>query len=103
MGSVLELKRNLLLVGVNKGKTHPRSMSEWGYIHAELDVILQAFSIGLKKRHIKGATMYVARKDKRGKMALAMPCADCWRMLKTYRIKSVVYTTDDNWVEVRVS
>ena len=59
--------------------------------HAELGCIL-----GVDKSKTMGATIYVARINKKGQLRLSKPCPMCHEVLKFCGIKKVVYTTSDN-------
>lgn len=63
-------------------------------IHAELGAIL-----GIDKSQTNGATLYVVRLDKNGKMKLSKPCEMCYNALRFVGVKKVIYSIDENHVE----
>ena len=75
----------------NMTKTHPRAVRsyEYPYIHAEL-----AAMIGVDEDELKGATAFVARIGRSGKIRIAKPCDGCQEELRRYGIKEVWYTTN---------
>lgn len=91
----------ILSSGVNKPKRnmfvdiyahHPKCV-----VHAECDAVLKA----RRKIDLRGAKMYVARMlKKNGAIAMSRPCPSCQKILKSYGIKRVYYTTHDGNVEV---
>lgn len=86
-GCVIVRGRHILGLGFNKSKTHPRSRSR--SIHAELAAILNA------RTDISGATVYVARVNRRGQPRLSAPCAHCRALLHEAGITdtNIVWTT----------
>lgn len=100
IGAVLVHKKDILSVGVNKQKTHPKQKqynkhrqfedpSICGHnIHAELDAIL-------KSRHIpKGTKVYVYRVMKDNKtLGMCRPCNACSKALKECGVTEWYYTT----------
>lgn len=89
MSAILVKGSRILSYGVNGYKTHPRQISrydEWRSIHAELDAIL-----GVSKRKLEGATLYVARKRKDGSPGISKPCSSCIKLIRSSGIKRVVY------------
>lgn len=54
--------------------------------HAEARVLRKA---GL------GATLYVLRFTRKGKLVMAKPCADCMKMITALRVKDVYYSDWD--------
>ena len=58
--------------------------------HAELACVL-----GIDRSSTQGATMYVARINKKGRWKMSKPCSMCHEAMKFVGIKRVVYTTGD--------
>jgi deoxycytidylate deaminase len=86
-----------LLVGRNRDKTHPGAVGidEDGEvftrtIHAEMDAISRVKN----KQHLKGATIYVARKGRNQKAGMSCPCKMCQGLISKYGLKKAVFTTD---------
>ena len=87
----------VLSVGRNRDKTHPDSVGvdEDGElfartIHAEMDAILKVKN----KEHLKGATIYVARKGRNQKAGMSCPCKMCQGLISKYGFKKAVFTTE---------
>jgi deoxycytidylate deaminase len=59
-------------------------------VHAEVDAIL------CTKANLKGATMYVARINAKGQMAMSRPCAMCRQFMQKHGIDSCVYSISNN-------
>jgi|WetSurSiteA1Bulk_404760.scaffolds.fasta_scaffold00002_30 deoxycytidylate deaminase len=90
MGAVVVSGKSIVGVGFNRvSKTHPISRSQFPGLHAEVDCI-----IGVDRRHLVGATMYVYREHKDGSLAMSKPCLRCQDVLIESGIKTVYYTTD---------
>ncbi len=87
----------VLSVGRNRDKTHPDAVGvdEDGEvftrtIHAEMD----AFSRVKNKNHLKGATIYVARKGRNDEAGMSCPCKMCQGLISKYGLKKAVFTTE---------
>ena len=87
----------VLSVGRNRDKTHPDAVGvdEDGEvftrtIHAEMD----AFSRVKNKDHLKGATIYVARKGRNDEAGMSCPCKMCQGLISKYGLKKAVFTTE---------
>ena len=50
------------------------------------------------RKPIKGATVYVVRIDKLGKLAMARPCDNCMAELIKHRIKKIIYSVPTGYV-----
>ena len=88
----------VLSVGRNRDKTHPDSVGVdddgevfTRTVHAEMDAILKVKN----KEHLKGATIYVARKGRNQKPGMSCPCEMCQGLISKYGLKKAVFTTDD--------
>ena len=87
----------VLSVGRNRDNTHPDAVGvdEDGEvftrtIHAEMD----AFSRVKNKNHLKGATIYVARKGRNDEAGMSCPCKMCQGLISKYGLKKAVFTTE---------
>jgi deoxycytidylate deaminase len=87
----------VLSVGRNRDKTHPDSVGVdddgevfTRTIHAEMDAILKVKN----KDHLKGATIYVARKGRNQKPGMSCPCKMCQGLISKYGFKKAVFTTE---------
>lgn len=87
IGAVVVQKNRAVSIGFNQLKTHSKSLHEWKSIHAEFHAIL-----GVPKRDLEGATIYVYREHKTGQPAMSRPCPSCLKTLRLAGIKKVCYT-----------
>jgi deoxycytidylate deaminase len=92
-GSVIVKGGRVIATGVNKDRSHPRIVSsehikDHCSVHAEVDAIKKA-------RDVSGATIYVARVNKRGAARDSRPCNRCYEVIKNNGIKKIVYTTSE--------
>lgn len=97
MSCVIADKNQVISIGFNKYKTHPKSLHPWGFIHAELAAILDN-----KFADLKGCTAYIYRETRDGKPAMAKPCPTCMETLKLAGIKKVVYTYNNGHKEENI-
>lgn len=90
MGAVLVKGTHPISVGYNKLKFNRRWSNQWAKsIHAECEALRQC-----GKDRIKNSTIYVYREYHDGTPALARPCGHCMQMLKTFGVKTVIYSTN---------
>ena len=89
LGCVVVKKNEVIGLGFNKFKTHPKSKHPFQMIHAELDATL-----GINREVLSGAEVYVYRETKDGAQAIAKPCPYCEAALREVGVKKVYYTTD---------
>ena len=91
--AVLAKGRKVISIGVNQRKTHTKSNSKFGFIHAELDCVL-----GVDEDTLKDATLYVVRVGywNRKEIMYSRPCCYCRTMLIRSGVRKVVYTIDKN-------
>lgn len=87
LGAVIVSGNEVIGMGFNKKKTHPRSSTRFNNIHAELSAILNT-----RQETLDGAVIYVYRETKEGVPALARPCEHCFRLLKAVNIQEMYYT-----------
>lgn len=87
IGGVVVNKSKVISLGFNKCKTHPKSNQPFKNIHCELDCIL-----GVDKKLLKGASIYLYRETKEGMPAISKPCKWCEALLRESEIKTVFYT-----------
>lgn len=97
MSCIIANKNQVVSVGFNKYKTHPKSKHPWGYIHAELAAILDN-----RFADIKGCTAYIYRETRDGKPAIAKPCPTCLETLRLAGIKKIVYTDLNGYKEENI-
>lgn len=89
-GAVVVRGGSVISVGINKNRNHPTVVSSEHIkthcsVHAEVDALR-------KVRNAKGATIYVARINKRGQDRLSRPCDRCHEVIKKAGIRKVIYT-----------
>jgi len=92
-GSVIVKGGRVISTGVNKERSHPRIVSsehikQHCSVHAEVDAIKRA-------KDVNGATIYVARVNRRGEQRDSRPCNRCYEAIKNSGIKKIVYTTSE--------
>lgn len=92
-GSVIVRGGRVISTGMNKDRSHPRIVSsehikDHCSVHAEIDAIKKA-------RDVSGATIYVARVNKRGSARDSRPCNRCYEVIKNNGIKKIIYTTSE--------
>lgn len=89
-GAVIVKGGRVISIGINKNRNHPTIVSSEHIkthcsVHAEVDALR-------KVKNAKGATIYVARVNKRGQDRLSRPCDRCHKAIKDAGIRKVVYT-----------
>lgn len=92
-GSVIVKGGRVISTGINKERSHPMIVSaehikDHCSVHAEVDAIKKA-------KNVSGATIYVARVNKRGEHRESRPCKSCYETIKNSKIKKIVYTTSE--------
>lgn len=97
MGCVIARGNDILGVGFNLTKTHPRSPHKFKSIHAEFMASINA------GYDIKGATVYVFRQHKNGDWAMSRPCPYCWKFLMDMGVKDVVYSFEGSFVQEQIA
>ena len=96
---------NVLAWGQNQNKTHPLQAqyaknSESIFLHSEIDA-LRSMLRQLDPDDLRHCTLYVARakyvNSARKEMIYgnAKPCTGCTNAIEAFRIKKVVYSTDE--------
>lgn len=94
MACVIADKNQVISIGFNKLKKHPRSNHPWKAIHCELAALLDN-----KFADLKGCTAYVYREHANGTPAMARPCPSCREALQIAGIRKVCYTTETGMKE----
>lgn len=90
-GAVVVRGGSVLSVGVNKWKNPmkpdipPTEYDPNISVHAEVDALSRCSDP-------RGATIYVARVNKRGEERMSRPCIDCEKALIVAGVKKVIYT-----------
>ncbi len=89
MGCVIVKNGNVIAVSANRAVTHPKAVWEGHGLHCETSAILYA-----GKCDLNGASVFVYRENKKGKISMAKPCFECQKFLKKNGFKKMYYTTD---------
>ena len=92
-GAVIVRGGSVISIGINKNRNHPTVVSSEHIkthcsIHAEIDALR-------KVKNAKGATIYVARVNRKGKARDSRPCNRCYEIIKNNGIKKIVYSTSE--------
>lgn len=89
-GAVIAKSGRVLSTGVNKDRNHPTIVSNEHIkshcsVHAEIDALKKA-------TNVRGATIYIARVNKKGQPRMSRPCDSCYSEIIRNGIKKIVYT-----------
>jgi len=92
-GAVIVRGGSVLATGMNKDRNHPTIVSSEHIkihcsVHAEIDALK-------KVDDPRGATIYVARVNRRGQERNSRPCPSCYSAIKNSGIKKIIYTEED--------
>lgn len=109
IGAVIVLKHKIISVGCNNCKSHPLQKKYDVYrefnddnlrhcIHAEISSIINANY----DYDLTNATMYIFRRDRNGKLALARPCKACLALIRKTGIKKIFYTINNGFAEEEI-
>lgn len=98
MACVIAKGNKIISLGFNQKKTHPKSIASYNMIHAEIAALL-----GIDFNKTKGCTAYVYRENWNGCGAMAKPCIGCETALRMAGIKRIVYSTNNNFEEMRIA
>ena len=104
IGCIVVCKHHIISSGYNSNsKTHPiqsRLDTEYfgvkcpGKIHAESAALIPLIK---NKIDLHGAKIYIFRKQKNNRVALARPCDRCMKLIKMCGIKKLYYTTNNGY------
>jgi len=95
IGAVLVRNSNIISMGFNSLKTHPKAKTFSCTLHAELATI-----IGMDYKDTKGSIIYIYRQTSSGDLALSKPCLVCEEALRLAGVKKAVYTDYNNYSEI---
>lgn len=94
--SLVTYKKEIMSIGVNSNKTHPKA-KEAGYryecLHSEMDAFLK-----LPDRNIKGLELVNFRFNKRGELRNSCPCKYCMGWCLPF-FKEIWYSTSEEEME----
>jgi deoxycytidylate deaminase len=102
MSAGIVYKKSLVATGVNSYKTHPLMQSpgyhsEQIYMHAEVDAIRNALRI-ISQDQLTKSSIYIVRvkqeNSKKYKLAMAKPCSGCERIIRSFGISHVWWSTE---------
>ncbi len=106
VGCVIVLKHRIVSSGCNTNtKCHPLQakldtdrfgVQCSGKVHAEVASLLPLIKSGVD---LSGATIYVARYNRNGELALARPCSRCEKLIRQCGIRKVYYTTSNGYAQ----
>jgi len=96
VGACLVKDGKVISVGYNIiNNDLPFSTEHWvSSTHAEMMCLMRLIKKGRVKQ-IAGSTMYVVRTMKSGQLGLAMPCQPCYRVMSALKVRSVIFSNDD--------
>lgn len=94
LGAVIVRKGNIIGLGFNRKRTHPRSKTRFQNIHAELSAILNS-----SEEDLTGCSIYIFRKTKLGDLGTARPCEHCMNLIKSVGIEMCYYSTETGYKE----
>lgn len=104
------LGNRLISFGRNQKKTHPiqqeyKKNDQAINLHAEIDAIIRALKF-ISVDDLAKSTLIIARAKKAGSKhrdpfvyGLAKPCAGCRAAIAAYRIRKVIWTTDEQTLD----
>jgi deoxycytidylate deaminase len=96
-GAVIVHGKEVINVGWNSYRTHPKSTAPYKYLHAEMDAI-----IGVDENKLAGATLFVVRVGflNRRELMMAQPCEYCRTAIVRAGIHQVYFSVEgtDNMI-----
>lgn len=93
VGAAIYFGARLISIGWNSKKTSPNCESIFNWHHAETAAL-----VGLSRKDLSRATIYVVRLKKSGVLGMAKPCLGCQRALRASGIRRVYYTDSEGKV-----
>lgn len=97
LGAVLAKRGVVLESGYNqlRHQSAVRTRHYPGSLHAEVNVLSKMIRSG-RMSEIKGSELYIVRLKRDGSYGLAAPCHNCLRLILALKVRSVIYSNDDN-------
>ncbi len=92
LGCIIVRKGEELGGGFNINRTHPKSMTDFRMLHAEVSAVVNA-----GEEDLTGAVVYVYRETNGGAIAASRPCKGCEALLRSLGVKTVHYTTTNGY------
>ena len=109
IGCIAVYKGNVIGVGCNCNKTHPKqkfynkyriqSDSMLPKLHAEINCINSIKNLDIKFSKVR---LYIYRIRKNQLFGLSRPCPSCMAAIKDLGIKDIYYTTNDGYVHEQI-
>jgi tRNA(Arg) A34 adenosine deaminase TadA len=101
VGAAIYVQGKLISKACNNTKSHPAMIRFDRYVttHAEASAINKVKNKSL----LNGSTMIVYREKKLGGLGLSRCCELCMELVKLYKIKKIIYTTDTGYMEERIA
>lgn len=99
VGAVLFKDSKILSYGFN-ATNHSNSVKtshKFDSLHAEASALSKMIRTG-RMKECYNASMLVVRLRKDGTLALALPCEDCYRLMKACKIKTCYFSNDDGLI-----
>lgn len=96
VGSVITSGPNVISVGFNQLKTHPKSTHPHKNLHAEMSAIL------LAKQDLKDCEIYVFRQLKDNTPAMSKPCEYCMTLIQEAGIKKIHFTVNGKYESLKI-
>ena len=97
IGCAIVRGNQIVSLGFNKLKTHPKAQTPYRQLHAEIGAILS-----VDKKDLKGCQIYTFREHKDGTLAISKPCIHCQAALAEVGIEKAFFTTDGGHDEIRL-
>lgn len=95
-GAMIRKSGRTISVGINYEVNDPKYLEhDTVKLHASVHAEVAAMN-ACKKVNLTGATLFVARVDKRDNPAMSKPCENCQKMMRARGIKKVYYTIDNS-------
>lgn len=95
LGCVVVRGNKIVSIGFNQLKTHPKSVTPYRQLHAELNAILDRDT-----ELLRGCTVYTYREHRDGTLAPSRPCQYCQAALAAVGIRQVFFTDEGGYKTV---
>lgn len=91
-GAVLVKNNEIIAKGYNYSYNNKETLHNHYAVHAEVNVILQAKSKGIK--NLSETDLYVVRisNDNDNELMLSKPCKNCSKLILKYKVRRVYYS-----------
>ncbi len=99
MGAVVVKGSRILSTGFNQMR--PSGLLRTNTLHAEAAAILKLLKEG-RQHDLVGASLYVSRYTRGGRIGLARPCAVCMQLIRSVGIREVSFTTNEGTEKLKL-